>query len=79
MRTIRTDFQAVNGLGRVLYTFGDAATARAWARENAHLHDGLHIEELQITARPIYTPRPARKRPDFSIPSWAAVPTGAQA
>lgn len=79
MRTVRTDYQAINGLGRVLYTFSDPVIAKAWAKDNAHLHDGLKVEELTITARAIYTPRTARRRPDFSIPRWAAVPQGAQA
>jgi hypothetical protein len=73
-RTIRTDYQAINGVGRVVYTFGDEASARAWAKDNAHLHDGLRIERLTVTAQAIYTPRPARRRPDFAIPTWAAVP-----
>lgn len=79
MRTVRTDYQAINAMGRVLYTFGDEASARAWAKDNAHLHDGLQVEELTITARAIYTPRVARRRPDFSIPRWAAVPNEARA
>lgn len=75
-RIVRTDYQAVNGVNRVVKTFGDEDMARAWAKDNAHLHDGLRVEELTITARAIYTPRVVRRRPDFSIPQWAAVPRG---
>jgi hypothetical protein len=73
VRTIRTDFQAVNGVGRVVYTFGDIDTARAWAKDNAHLHDDLIIEEVNVWARQVYKPRVTRRRPDFSIPQWGAV------
>lgn len=73
MRTIRTDFQAVNAVGRVVYTFGDRDSARAWAKDNAHLHDGLHIERVEIVAHREYTPRVVRRRPDFAIPQWGAV------
>ena len=79
MKTLRTDYRAVNGKGVCLYSFGDAESARAWAKDNVHLHDGLTVEEVTITARRIYTPRTARRRPDFSIPQWAAVPHGVQA
>lgn len=72
-RHIRTDYQAVNHLGRVLYTFGDLPTARTWAKDNAHLHDGLRVERLTLSADTVYTPRVVRSRPDFSIPQWGAV------
>lgn len=79
MRTLRTDYIAVNGKNVTVYSFGDLPTARAWAKENAHLHDGLRVEEVTMTARPVYTPRVVRSRPDFSIPQWGAVsPVGVQ-
>lgn len=77
MRTLRVDYQAVNGLGRVAKTFSDADMAKAWAKDNAHLHDGLVIEEVTITARRIYKPKAVMSRPDFSIPRFAAVPAEA--
>lgn len=73
MRQIRTDYIAVNARDVTLYTFGDRDTARAWAKDNAHLHDGLRIERVEIVAHREYTPRVARRRPDFSIPQWGAV------
>lgn len=57
MNTLRTDYVAVNSRGVKLYTFNDAAKARAWVRSNAALHDGLHLQEVSLVARKIYTPR----------------------
>lgn len=71
-RTIRTDYAAVNGKGVTLYTFSDAAKGRAWVRDNAALHDGLILEEVQLVARRVYrAPRTAARRNDFSIPAFA--------
>lgn len=71
-RLIRQDFQAVNSRGIVLFTFNDAAKGRAWVRENAALHDGLVLEQIEIVARRVYRPRGVAARPDpFSIPAFA--------
>ena len=79
MRTLRTDYAAVNGRNVTVYSFGDLPTAKAWAKDNAHLHDGLRIERVTLSADTVYTPRVARRRPDFSIPQWGAVsPVGVQ-
>lgn len=59
-RTIRTDFVAYNRRGVQVRSFSDLAHARAWVRKNIHLHDGLHLQELQVIARPIYRPRAGR-------------------
>ena len=76
-RVIRTDWQAVNSAGTVLYTFGDPAKGRAWVRANACRHDGLHLQEVQITARRVYRPpSAARRRFDLAI---SAMPAGAAA
>lgn len=69
-RTIRTDYAAVNARGVTLYTFNDLATARAWVRDNAHQHDGLMLEEVALTARRIYRPRPAKRADQFAIPAY---------
>lgn len=71
-RVVRTDWQAVNGKGVVLYTFNDVAKGRAWVRDNAALHDGLILEEVQLVARRVYrAPSAAARRNDFSIPAYA--------
>lgn len=71
-RTIRTDYAAVNGKGVTLYTFNDATKGRAWVRENACLHDGLILEEVQLVARRVYrAPSAAVRRNDFRIPAFA--------
>ena len=80
MNVLSTDYRAINGFGVVCRTFGDLPTAKAWAKDNAHLHDGLRIERVTLSADTVYTPRVSRRRPDFSIPQWGAVsPSGAQA
>ena len=47
MTTLRTDYVAVNSRGVKLYTFNDAAKARAWVRSNASLHDGHDHNQCQ--------------------------------
>lgn len=70
-RLVRTDWQAVNGKGVVLYTFNDVAKGRAWVRDNAALHDGLILEEVSVTARRVYrAPAAAVRRSDFRIPTY---------
>ena len=72
MRTVRTDYQAVNGNGVVLFTFGDRDAGRAWVRDNACRHDGLILEQVEVIARRVYRPRSIR--PDvFAIPSYREV------
>ena len=72
-RVLRTDFAAVNAKGVTLYTFSDPAKGRAWVRENACRHDGLHLQEVQITARKVYRPPSAsRRRFDLAIPAMPA-------
>ena len=70
-RPISTSFQAVNYRNVVCRSFGTLDAARAWAKDNAHLHDGLRIERLETSAMTVYTPRVVRSRPDFSISSAA--------
>lgn len=72
IRTVRTDFAAVNGKGVTLYTFNDLQSARAWARDNAARHDGLRIEQVTLVAATVYTPRRSRPAPDFRIPVYEA-------
>lgn len=71
-RVLRTDFAAVNGAGVTVRTFNDAAFGRAWVRDNAFLHDGLTLEEVQITARRVYRPRTISRARDFAIPAIPA-------
>lgn len=66
-RTIRTDYAAVNGLGVTVRTFADAVNGRTWVRDNAHLHDGLTLEEVSLVARRVYRPRKVA-RTSFAIP-----------
>jgi len=69
-RVVRTDWQAVNSKGVVLYSFNDIARGRAWVRENASLHDGLVLEEVALVARRVYRPPAAAvRRNDFRIPA----------
>lgn len=75
-RVIRTDYQAVNARRVVLYTFSDVAKGRAWVRENAHLHDGLALEEVALTARRVYRPPTARRRDPFAIPAFGQAVAG---
>lgn len=56
-RVLRTDYAAKNARGVTLYTFGDLASARRWARANLHRHAGVYVEAVEITARRVYTPR----------------------
>lgn len=71
-RVIRTDYQAVNSRGVLLFTFSDPAVGRAWVRDNASLHDGLALEEVSLIARRVYRPRFIKARIDeFSIPRAA--------
>ena len=72
VRILRTDYAAVNARGVTLYTFSDLAKARAWVRDNAHLHSGLTLESIQLVARRIYKPR-ASNRECFAIPPMPAV------
>lgn len=69
-RTLRTDYAAVNSHNVTLRTFNDLPRARAWVRDNASLHAGLHLQEVSLVARKIYTPR-HRPASDFSIPVFA--------
>jgi hypothetical protein len=55
--TIRTDYAAYNARGVQVRTFNDLPRARAWVRDNASLHVGLHLQEVSLVARKIYTPR----------------------
>lgn len=72
MKTIRTDFAAVNGAGVTLYTFNDLPRARAWVRDNAAIHTGLHVQEVSLVTRKIYSPpRRTRQADDLRIPAWA--------
>ena len=73
MKIVSTDYRAVNGVGVVVRTFGCLQSAKAWARDTAHLHDGLKIERVTVTAEVAYTPRVTRRRPDFHAPQWGAV------
>lgn len=60
MQTHRTDYQAVNAVGTVLRTFGDAGAARKWASANAVTYPGVQIDEVTVTTsrRRVYRPAP---------------------
>jgi hypothetical protein len=55
----RQDFEAVNGVGKVVRTFGDLALAKAWVKEHQETFPGLHVEEVtrSETRRRVYVPR----------------------
>ena len=55
--SVRIDYEAVNARGVVLSTFSDLAMARAFVRDRACVHDGLHVVEVTVTRRPAYRPR----------------------
>ena len=63
-RVIRTDYQAVNANGVVLFTFNDRDAARAWVRDNAYRHDGLMLERVEVIAHRDYRPRSVHRRPN---------------
>lgn len=72
-RVLRTDYAAVNALGVTIYTFNDLAKGRAWVRQNASLHIGLHLQEIALVARKVYRPPSPRFRADaFAIPAMPA-------
>lgn len=75
------DYCAVNSRGCTVKTFSDLELARKWVADNAHLHDGLHVVEVIISARKrrVYTPRvrPAAVAPlddDLAIPPPPDIP-----
>lgn len=70
-RAVRTDYAAVNAKGVTLYTFNDAAAGRAWVRERAALHEGLHLREVTYIqhSRRVYRP-PVVKPDPFAIPDY---------
>lgn len=73
-RETRTDYAAVNARGVTLHTFSDPAVGRAWVRNHAALHTGLHLREVTITttSRRMYAPPSAVvRRNDFAIPAHA--------
>ncbi len=73
MKTIRTDYAAVNGMGVTLYTFNDFERGRDWVKANAGLHDRLELQEIAVVARRVYRPRGAAPRRDmFAIPAVPA-------
>lgn len=65
--TSKTQFEAVNRIGRVVMTF-DGLDARkraiAWAKANSRDHDGLTVEEVTVTTirRRVYRPNPPERR-----------------
>jgi hypothetical protein len=64
--TSRIDFEAVNGLGVTVATFGDLKLARRFAREHAAKHAGLHIvrvERVEFRST-VYRPRVVSPRPE---------------
>lgn len=66
-RIIHRDFSVKNGRGVLLFTSPDPELAKRWAKDNAHLHNGLTVNEDTLSSRTIYKPR-QRKAFDFSIP-----------
>lgn len=68
IRTLRTDYQAVNRAGVTLRTFDREDVAKAWVKDNAPLHDGLYLEEVTMLARRVYRPRVHRRSDPFAIP-----------
>lgn len=70
-RQTRIDYAAVNARDVTLHTFSDPAKGRAWVRDNAALHTGLHLREVTITtiSRRVYAPPSVRRqRDEFAIP-----------
>lgn len=59
MQTHRTDYQAVNTVGTVVYTSNDELTARRWVKRHVALHDGLRLARVTVTVETVtvYTPR----------------------
>lgn len=47
----REDYEAVNGRGVLIRTFDTLTLARSWMRQNAHLHEGLHIDAVERERR----------------------------
>ena len=73
-RQTNIDYAAVNARDVILHTFSDAAKGRAWVRDNAALHTGLHLREVTVTtiSRRVYAPPAVRRqRDDFAIPAMA--------
>jgi hypothetical protein len=54
-------YEAVNARGVILCTFSELDLARAWVRERAAEHSGLHLVEVTVLKRPVYRPRPATR------------------
>ena len=67
-RSTMTDYVAFNSRGVKLRTFSDITCGRKWVRENAVLHDGLHLREVVVTthSRKIFTP-PKPRADAFAI------------
>lgn len=55
----RLDFEAVNARGVTIRTFDRLELAKAWVREHAPEHDGLHVQAVTTTTRreAVYHPR----------------------
>ena len=74
MTQTRIEWQAVNALGVPAMKFSGPdpeRRARAWAKANAHRHDGLVVQRVTITetVEPVYRPR-VRQAFDFTIPRF---------
>lgn len=63
-------FNAVNYRGVIVRSFNDEKRARSWVKDNANIHEGLHLRRLRMIEEVVYTPvasRPALTGP-FAIP-----------
>lgn len=57
--TSSQEYEAINRIGRVLYTSSDLDLAKKWVKKNADLHEGLKVREVVTTVshRVVYSPR----------------------
>lgn len=66
----KTDYRAVNRLGTVIKTFGDADIGRSWVRDNASYHEGLELRRIIVTETDQRVYRPRVKPDQFAIPAY---------
>lgn len=67
-------FNAVNYRGVIVRSFDNEKRARAWVKDQARIHEGLHLRRVRVIDDVIYTPaasRPALRGP-FAIPPMPA-------
>lgn len=67
-------FNAVNYRGVIVRSFNDEKRARAWVKDQAETHEGLHLRRVRVIDDVIYTPVISRGalRGPFAIPPTPA-------